>query len=363
MKTLKYTLAFLAVILLFTACDKDDTDFVKYHPDKVVAAKMNKPAEIVLEDETKGVELPAITWTHANYGFDAAVNYTVELGIKGTNFEPVAVIGSVNGNSLVIKGLDLQNAMDNIGAELGSRQEVEIRVKSKIVDYFDPVVSDVTSFFVTTYLPAEKEYNKVWIVGDYCGWNHANSQFLYDIAGNSQYFEGWVMFNGKAQNGFKITYTDGWHGNDIGTNDSEVVDNKIKVEPGGNIGLFDGLIMYLKLDNRDQTNRTLERVRTISRIGIVGSATPNGWGAPDTEMIFNESTRVFEATVTLVDGEIKFRADDDWALSWGLFDASASKNPNQLTPNNGKNIEVSAGTYKITFNLNKVDPTFEMIKQ
>jgi len=170
------------------------------------------------------------------------------------------------------------------------------------------------------------------------------------------------MFSGKAQNGFKITYTDGWHGNDIGTNAAAIVNNKIKVEPGGNIGLFNGVIMYLKLDNRDQNNRTLERVRTLSRIGLIGSGTPNDWNTPDTELIFNQTTRLFEATVTLKDGEVKFRADNDWALSWGLFDTSANKNKNQLTPNNGKNIPVTAGNYKVTFNINKVDPTFELIK-
>lgn len=362
MKAIKYTLSVLALFILFTSCTKDNSNFTYFNPQDMVKAKINKPADVVLEDEKKGDNLPAITWTPAQYGFDAAVNYVIEMSLKGKNFNPVKVIGSVSSASLVLKGSDMQAAMDNLGAVLGTKQEVELRVKAIVSDQIPVQISDVISFFVTTFMPKEKEYNKVWIVGDYCGWNHSRSQFLYDIAGNKEYFEGWVMFNGKAQNGFKITYTDGWHGNDIGTNAGSVVNNKIKVEPGGNISLFTGVIMYLKLDNRDQNNRTLERVKSISRIGLIGSATPNGWNSPDTELIFNETTRLFEATVTLTDGEIKFRADNDWGTNWGIYKPAAGKNPNQLT-NGGDNIPVTAGNYKVTFNINKVDPTFELIKQ
>lgn len=362
MKAIKYTFAILSLLILFTSCTKDDSNFVYFNPDKVVAAKMIKPADIIILDEKKGDNLPAITWNKATYGFDAAVNYVVELSLKGKNFNPVRVIGSVSEPSLVMKGSDLQAHMDALGATLGQKQEVEVRVKSSIADQIAPKVSDVISFFVTTYLPKEKEYNKVWVIGDYSGWNHSKSQFLYDIAGDKQFFEGWVMFNGKAQNGFKITYTGGWNGDDIGTNDAAVVNNKIKVEPGGNIGLFDGIIMYLKLDNRNQANRTLERVKTLSRIGLIGSGTPNDWNSPDTELVYNATSGLFEAIVTLKDGEIKFRADNDWGTNWGSFKPQDSKNPNQLTPGGG-NIPVTAGTYKVTFNINKVDPTFELIKQ
>jgi len=44
----------------------------------------------------------------------------------------------------------------------------------------------------------------------------------------------------------------------------------------------------------------------------------------------------------------------------GKFDVSAGKNPDQLNPGGG-NIAVTAGTYKVVFTLNKVDPTYELI--
>lgn len=360
MKIIKYTLSILAMVLAVASCTKDESMNVVFNPADAQSGVLATPAAIVLTDETKGNDLPPFTWTNSSFGFDAAVNYVIEIALDGTNFTNSRVIGSVSQNRLIMKQQELQGALEKLGVVIGNMVAVQMRVKSQIVDQITPIISNVVKFNVTTFKPAEKEYPKVWIVGDYCGWDHSKSQFLYDINEDGEYFEGWVAFNGKAQNGFKITYTGGWNGDDIGTNATAVVNNKIKVEPGGNISLFDGAIMYLKLDNRDQNNRTLERVKTISRIGLIGSATPNDWNSPDTELVFNGNTNKFEATVTLKDGEIKFRADNDWGLNWGLFKSDEGKNPDQLKQG-GDNIPVSAGTYKVTFSLNKVLPTFEVI--
>ena len=47
----------------------------------------------------------------------------------------------------------------------------------------------------------------------------------------------------------------------------------------------------------------------------------------------------------MTDGEFKIRANHDWTLSWGgELDA--------MTSQNGKNISISAGTYKFEFKPN-----------
>lgn len=369
MKIIKYTLQIILFFAIFTSCQKNDTQVV-YDPSLAISGTISTPTAIVLQDATKGNDLPAFTWSASNFGFQSAVNYVVEICLSGNNFVKTKIIGSVNSTSLTIKGTDLQQAMTFLGTTLGTQQAVQMRVKSSISSIYDPLLSPVVTFNVTTYKPAEAEYNKVWIVGDYCGWDHSKAQYLYDIAGDGKYYEGWVSFvnsansqNGAAQNGFKITYTSGWNGDDIGTNDSQVVNNKITVAPGGDIKLFTGRIMYLKLDNRVQSARTLERVNTLTRIGVVGSATPSGWGSPDVEMSFNSATKKWQAlNVSLTAGEIKFRANDAWDLSWGTYPSSANKNPDQLTSSNGNNISVTAGRYNIYFSLNKVDPTYEIVQ-
>jgi len=83
----------------------------------------------------------------------------------------------------------------------------------------------------------------------------------------------------------------------------------------------------------------------ITTVGIIGSATPAGWDA-DTDMIQSDTdTAMWTINIDLVDGEAKFRANDDWAINWG-----ASDFPTGVATQDGSNIPVVAGNYDITFN-------------
>jgi starch-binding outer membrane protein SusE/F len=84
--------------------------------------------------------------------------------------------------------------------------------------------------------------------------------------------------------------------------------------------------------------------------GVVGSAA-NDWGArPDLPFYKTDVANVFVAYVTLIDGEIKFRQNNDWAVNLG--------GKNGVTALNGDNIAVKAGSYKIT--LNPVANTYKI---
>jgi hypothetical protein len=78
-------------------------------------------------------------------------------------------------------------------------------------------------------------------------------------------------------------------------------------------------------------------------IGLIGSATPGGWDT-DTNLTQNEDG-TYSLIIALEDGEVKFRADDDWAVSWGSTDF-----PTGIGTINGDNIPVTAGVYNVTFN-------------
>ena len=77
-------------------------------------------------------------------------------------------------------------------------------------------------------------------------------------------------------------------------------------------------------------------------IGIVGSATQNGWDA-DIRMK-NVRKDLWETVLSLKDGEVKFRADGSWKYNWGGRDF-----PDGLGRRDGPNIPISAGQYIITF--------------
>ena len=78
-------------------------------------------------------------------------------------------------------------------------------------------------------------------------------------------------------------------------------------------------------------------------IGLIGSATPNGWDTPDQKMDYDSKTGTWSITVDLVDGEIKFRKNDGWA--WNLGGTH-----DNLTQG-GDNLPVSAGNYTITLTI------------
>lgn len=110
-----------------------------------------------------------------------------------------------------------------------------------------------------------------------------------------------------------------------------------------------------------QVNVTLlEEVQTggsnvqVSTWGIVGSGY-NDWGngGPDAPFYTTADANVFVAYVTLLDGEIKIRENNDWANNFGDDGADGTLDAG------GANIVSTAGTYKVTLNFNDNTYTIE----
>ena len=179
-----------------------------------------------------------------------------------------------------------------------------------------------------------------YYAGDYTSWQSNAQPLLGDGAGS---YTGYYYIK-KADNsstwGFK--FTDGigdaaktWYG-DAG-------DGKVSTSGGNCTPDADG---FYKINlNLDQNTYALTAISSISLIGAAVNG-DTSWGT-DADMTFNVETGVWEYEGALTAGEFKFRADHDWALSWGGSDAS------QLTSQNGANLSVAeAGTYKVTFKPN-----------
>lgn len=83
--------------------------------------------------------------------------------------------------------------------------------------------------------------------------------------------------------------------------------------------------------------------------GILGDATPTGWGV-DTNMDYDLSTHLYSITIHMIPGGYKFRLDDGWSVNFG-------DNGNDLTLDaGGDNIPITTeGDYKIVANFSAVD--------
>lgn len=167
----------------------------------------------------------------------------------------------------------------------------------------------------------------LYMAGDANGWDQID--YLASEDGSS--FTGFMYLN---QNGFKFCSEPNWDGTNYGaTFFSKKGDNIIMTEEAG----------YYKVDV-DLSAKTYT-LTPINHIGIVGSASPNGWDTDEkmTYVPYNTETKepgYWEVKdITLTSGVIKFRADGDWAINWG-------GTPDALTQG-GADMNVEEGTYDI----------------
>lgn len=92
-------------------------------------------------------------------------------------------------------------------------------------------------------------------------------------------------------------------------------------------------------------------------IGLVGPATPNeDWENNTTLTLTDTNQSIWEGTVTLTDGFVKFREGNSWLANWG-----GSSFPAGEAVWFGNNIVVRAGTYRVTLNLSDKTYSFEAL--
>jgi len=114
----------------------------------------------------------------------------------------------------------------------------------------------------------------------------------------------------------------------------------IATQGGPDIPVVAGL--YNVTFNPTTGEYSFEEDAGIMSVGIIGSATPGGW---DTDTNMNDNgDGTYSLLIGLLDGEVKFRADDDWAINWG-----DTGFPSGTGTQNGPNIPVSFGLYLVTF--------------
>ena len=129
----------------------------------------------------------------------------------------------------------------------------------------------------------------------------------------------------------------------------------VAVQDGDNIPVPDASPYFITFDTLSG-EYNFESMLTYETVGIIGDATPGGWDA-DTDMTKSDADpNVWTITMTLLDGAVKFRAEDAWDVSWGGLDF-----PTGTATLGGEDIPVTAGDYFITFNSETGDYDFRPI--
>ncbi|WP_293895663.1 T9SS type A sorting domain-containing protein [Flavobacterium sp.] len=87
-------------------------------------------------------------------------------------------------------------------------------------------------------------------------------------------------------------------------------------------------------------------------VGILGTAL-SGFTAQDIDLTTTDGFNYSISSLSMTDGEAKFRKDNLWITNWG-----SANFPNGIGTQDGANIPVTAGTYNITFEKSSGNYTF-----
>ena len=360
---MKKAILYLSLLIL-TACNSD-LEKVQYNASEAKAAVLQSIDEsYVLDAQESDLTAIEFEWAQPQTNYPASVPTDLQMDVQGNEFSNAVILASTKTDSTYsITTADLNAAIIKLqtanNLEFGP-QNMEFRLVSSISPAAAPLYSNVVSSLITPFA-GEREYPQIWVIGDYCGWNHDNSQFLYS-ANEDENYSGMICFAGKAPKGWKLTPAANWE-NDWGGKGTliEEAPSLILVEKGENLTNYSKNTYQVSFNT---STLTLEMSQGHDTWGIVGVY--NNWGAtPDTEMVLASDVeygkRQYYLTATLylkADEGWKIRPDNTWTNDRG---------PDQLKYEgvevlDGNFIVTEDGNYTIKWYFNKVEEKLVVVQ-
>jgi len=324
----KILFALLAFAVAWGCAEHVEDVVISANPDAPTITNPASGASMVLVQEDG--EPLVFSYEPADFGYSAAVTYTLQMDAVGNNFENPADLGSSNGTTIELSHSDLNNRLLGRGFAAEEESEVEFRVRASVGAAVPAEYSEPITVVVTPYLAA-LTFPRLYVPGDYQGWNIGNENTIIYDANEDNVFEGYVHILGGSGE-FKVAEQPDWGFNWGGENGNLIWDgpNLMVNEP------FGTFLLTVDLNNETYS------IGTRRVWGLVGDATPGGWDT-DTPLEFNAEENVLTLTTDLAAGEFKFRANNDWGHNYGDNGGDGILNAD------GANIVIEeAGNYTIT---------------
>ena len=336
-------LLLVSALVLLASCEKEETKAIlgTGTPNQLTASATT----LVLVQANASNPGVTFTWGKTEYGYSAAVNYTLELSRGGTNFA-IPSTTTMNMGNLLTKSFtvgEINAKMQDIIPN-GSAQQVQARIRADIGSNVAPVYSNVVDLTVTSYrdLVNYEFPQALRLAGNFQGWSPSTGPKIVDKFASGTTgtgYEGYIYMNDAAPK-FKLVKGPDWSAGDFGGGVGTLTNGGSDLAVTGGAGVY-----YIKANTVAMT-WSFEKITTW---GIIGSATPNDWGS-STPMVFNAADNTWTLTVNLTGGagkELKFRANNDWAINFG-DNAPADNKPDY----GGDNIKIANdGNYTITLDL------------
>lgn len=286
-----------------------------------------------------------LSWSVPNYG-SSTVSFAIEYAKAGTNFaNPTIITLAKDSVTKSLTGMDLFQMANTAGIPLNTTGSVEARVKATVNGTNQVSYSNIQSLSISPvemtlymYLPGDYQsqspYKEKLPAGNTWGWDPATAPRIASSDGVN--YEGYIWVPAGGSGEFKMNIAPDWdHTNYGGTSTST---GGVLDASGGNLKWPATGAYYLVKVNMT----TKAWTATKTDWGIIGAATPGGWGG-STPMTYDPAAAKWKITTTLTDGEFKFRANDGWDINLG-------GSPSNLTYGGG-NISTTGGTKTILLDL------------
>ena len=355
MKITKICAVIFSVMLIFTACETEESLEIT-NPEAEL--KLLQPGASNINLNFNLPDNPAMTIVWNDQLSSDSGNYTIELD-ESPLFESPTIIGTSDSERFTLSVSEFNNVVLGAGGDAFEPFTVFVRVSSGSVS------SNNISFSVSAYSEAAPIITNPTEGSSYVLDDATADDTILDLEWNDPDFGD----NSSVDVSYEVQFAEA--GTDFQTISSETIDDGTSLELThaelNNIALVSGIdaetngtldlriIATIMMTGGNMT-RTSESVSinvtpynagaTPASWGIIGSGY-NNWGAfEDGTLYTTDDPNVFVTYLTLVDGEIKFRENNDWSSNLGDNDADGTVEPD------GANIAVTAGTYKITLDLN-----------
>lgn len=297
----------------------------------------------ILKEEDAAKSFATFSWTAADYGFQAGVNYTLEMALTDEKFKEPILLGSLNELTIIPTIGKINSVIIAKGRPGGEPVSIEFRITANVNPDVPTIYSKSLIVNVTPY-ESVIDYPKLQVPGSYQGWNPTDQKTVIFSVKSDGKFEGFVFMNTNTE--FKYAVGPSW---DLNYGD-DGADGSLDKGGANIISTTEGLYKL------NVNMNTLKHERLLTSWGLIGSSTPNGWDS-DQDLIFDAVTNTLKMTLTLKVGEIKFRANDDWGLNLGDDGA------NRSLEFGGANIVVTTeGKYTVELFLNKAVYSYKLTK-
>jgi hypothetical protein len=339
-KIINTLFALIVVSVGFTSCE-DISDRI------IVNSDVETSTELIIQETTPIVLLEAdqdlvalnTNWAEPNYGFDAAPTYKILVDLATGDFSGAVTLDVGDNLEKTFTTVELNSIALGLGAEADTASDLSLKLQGFVGGQL-LIDADAKTINVTPYSSILDLTTRWGVVGSAANDWGATPDLPFFTTSTAGILVAYVnLIDGEIKFREDSLWTNNY--GDTG------VDGTLDAG-GDNIAVTAG--SYKILMNLNDLTYTIENFS----LGIVGSAF-NDWGAtPDFALTYDSYSDQFRGIVKLLDGEMKFRMDNDWTTAYGEGSAG-------FLDLAGGNIATTAGRYIVTVNLNDLSYSLKPI--